>query len=277
MDPLVGVLNRLVPLSLVAATFLYLLQFLRGPESGSWRVRLSLHTALGLQLISFAVFVTVWGRLPLASPGEAFGTIALAITVVYALLEVLLKERSTGFLFLAIATVFSFCRVLGAPPGPEVNEILRQTWFGIHAISAVMGYTAFAVSAVYGILFVLLYRDLKNRRFGLMYDRVPPLESLSHTSTVSAALGLGFLTLAIVVGAFGWAKTLDHPAMRDSKVVSSLVVWAVYGISLGLRRSPHWSGIRSIGLNLVAFALMVISSWLIPILLPTAHDVKELL
>ncbi len=277
MDPLVGVLNRLVPLSLVAATFLYLLQFMRGPGSGSWRVRLSLHVSLALQLVTFAVFVTVWGRLPLASPGEAFGTIALAITIVYALIEVLPKERSTGFLFLAIATVFSVCRVFGAPPGPEVNETLRQVWFGIHAISAVLAYTAFAVSAVYGVLFLLLYRDLKHHRFGLAYNRIPPLESLSHTSTVAAALGLAFLTIAIGVGAFGWAKTLEHSAIRDPKVVSSLIVWAVYAVNLGLRRSPLWSGVRSIGLNLVAFALMALSSWLVPILLRSAHDVKELL
>jgi ABC-type uncharacterized transport system permease subunit len=277
MNPLFQALDYLVPLSLAAATFLYLLEFLRGGDEGGPWPRIVLRIAISFQLVRFAAFVSIYGRLPLASPGEAFTTIAMATTVVYALLEILLRERSTGFFFLTVATVFKICGILGAPPGPEVNEVLRQPWFGVHAISAVLGYTAFAVSAVYAILFVMLYRDLKHRRFGLAYDRMPPLETLSRTSTGAAGLGLTFLTLAIAVGAFGWAKELDHPAMRDPKVVSSLVVWGVYALGLLLHRTARWSGIRSIGITLVAFVLMLLSSWLMPMILHSAHDVKELL
>ncbi len=277
MDPLAKLLEVMVPLSLSATTFLYLMEFLRGRRSQSPRARVVLRAAIAFQLAQFGVFVSIWGRLPLASPGEAFGTIALAITVVYALLEILMRDRSTGFFFLTVATVFAICGVLGAPPGPEVNEVLRQTWFGFHAISAVLGYTAFAVSAIYAILFVLLYRDLKRRRFGLAYERMPPLETLSRTSTQAATLGLGFLTIAIGVGAIGWAKELDHPPLRDPKVVSSLAVWMVYAAGLALHRTARWSGIRSIGLTLVAFILMLLSSWIMPIVLDSAHNVQELL
>ena len=277
MHPLARLLDVLVPLALSGATFLYLLDFLRTDDRDSFSARALLYTAIALQLADFALFVSQWGRLPLASPGEAFTTIATAIAFVYALLELLMRQRAAGFFFLTVATVFRICGFFGAPPGVEVNAILRQAWFGVHALSAVLGYTAFAVSAVYAILYLLLYRDLKHRRFGIAYNRMPPLDTLSSTSTVGAGLGLAFLTVAIVVGAFGWAKELDHPAIQDPKVLSSLLVWIVYALGLGLHRSARWSGIRSIGITLVAFALMLISSWIMPIVLHSAHNVRELL
>jgi ABC-type uncharacterized transport system permease subunit len=277
MDPLYRALDLLVPLALGGTTILYLRDFLRGTPRGYPWSRVALQLTILLQIIRFVAFVSVWQRLPLASPGEAFTTIALAITIVYALLEAWSRERSAGFFFLTIATVFKVCGVLGAPPGTEVNQVLRQTWFGIHAITAVLGYTAFAVSAVYAILFLMLYRDLKHRRFGLWYDRMPPLDRLSSTSTLAATLGLGFLTVAIAVGAFGWSKVLDYPAHQDPKVVSSLIVWTVYATGLVLHRFARWSGIRSIGLTLIAFGLMVLSSWLMPLVLHSVHDVRELL
>jgi ABC-type uncharacterized transport system permease subunit len=159
----------------------------------------------------------------------------------------------------------------------EANSVLKQTWFGVHLVSAIVGYTAFAVSAVYATLFLLLYGDLKKRRFGIIYDQMPSLDVLSRMAIRAAVLGFLFLTAAILVGARGWAREIDHPALRDPKVVSSLLVWAVYGTGVSLHYFGGWRGIRSIGITLAAFVLMILSSWLVPVFLDSVHNVKELL
>lgn len=274
---LLSVLNPLLALAFAATAGVYLLEFLRGPGQRIAAARFFLAGALGLALLRFGIFLQVLGRPPLAGPGEAFTTIALSVAVVYALLEFLHGERSTGFLLLLVAAGFQAIGLFAPPPGTEVNVLLGKPWFGVHVLTAILGYTAFAVGAVYATLFLLLYGDLKRRRFGFIYERVPSLEVLSGMAMRTAALGFAFLTLAIVVGAFGWVRELDHSMFEDPKVMSSLLVWVVYGIALGLHRFTGWRGIRSIGITLAAFVLMVLSSWLVTAFLASAHDVKELL
>jgi ABC-type uncharacterized transport system permease subunit len=274
---LLAVLNPLVAFAFALAAGAYFLEFLRGPGQRLPAARFLLAGALGLALLRFGIFLQVLGRPPLAGPGEAFTTIALSVAVVYALLEFLHGEHSTGFLLLLVAAGFQTIGVIAPAAGTEVNVLLKMPWFGVHVLTAILGYTAFAVGAVYATLFLLLYGDLKRRRFGFVYERVPSLEVLSGMAIRTAALGFGFLTLAIVVGGFGWVRELDHSMLEDPKVMSSLLVWVVYGIALGLHRFTGWRGIRSIGITLAAFVLMVLSSWLVPAFLRSAHDVKELL
>ena len=84
------------------------------------------------------------------------------------------------------------------------------------------------------------------------------------------------LPLAIVAGSFGWARVLDHPAWQDPKVLATIAVWVVYAFGLSLYYFRGWRGIRCVGITLVAFVLMILSSWIVPLLLGSAHGVSGL-
>jgi ABC-type uncharacterized transport system permease subunit len=94
---------------------------------------------------------------------------------------------------------------------------------------------------------------------------------LSRLSIRSATLGFVFLTAAIAIGALGWSRVLEHAALSDPKVVSSVLVWLIYGIGVTLHYAAGWRGVRCIGITLAAFVLMLLSTWLVPIVLGSAH------
>ncbi|MBZ0267568.1 cytochrome c biogenesis protein, partial [bacterium] len=225
----------------------------------------------------FILFEFFRGRLPLANPAEGFGTVALSITLVYALLELISRERALGFPLLLAASLLRIVASLSPDNIESVSKLLHEPWFGFHAMSAILGYTGFTVSAVYAIVFLFLYANLKRRRFGVAFERMPSLDLLARSSIRAATLGFVFLTAAIVAGAFGWARILEGPAWQDPKVLSVMLAWVVYGISVALWYAGRWRGIRAIGLTLVAFLLMVLSSWLVPWVLGSSHGAKGLL
>ncbi|MCL4550393.1 MAG: cytochrome c biogenesis protein, partial [Bacteroidetes bacterium] len=82
----------------------------------------------------------------------------------------------------------------------KVPEVLRNRLLGLHVISALLGYSGIIISAVYGVLFWLLYRNLKENKFGLIFNRLPSLEILEKLSFYAAVIGFILLTLAIVIG-----------------------------------------------------------------------------
>ncbi|MCA9753809.1 MAG: cytochrome c biogenesis protein CcsA [Gemmatimonadetes bacterium] len=277
MSTLVNGLVPWLPIALLGTTLAYLADFRRRDTRLVPLTRVLLAVSVALLALRFAAFVTTFGRPPLAAPAEGLGTIGFALALVYGILEALHGDRSAAVPLLGAATFFLAGAVF-APPlqGAVTSELLSQPWFGFHAITAILGYTAFAVGAVYATLYLGLYSALKRRRFGLFWDRMPPLDVLAQMAIRSATLGFVFLTLAIVAGSFGWARVLDHPAWQDPKVLATIAVWVVYAFGLSLYYFRGWRGIRCVGITLVAFVLMILSSWIVPLLLGSAHGVSGL-
>jgi HemX protein len=125
------------------------------------------------------------------------------------------------------------------------------------------------VSAIHGLLFLLLYHQLKSHRFGLIWRRLPSLELLASMSLRAAVLGLVFLTVTIVIGVL-WATQRFPGFYGDSKFIMTLLVWFVYGIGIALHYWLGWSGRQTIFLSLVGFVLMVISM-AVRLWLPSFH------
>src|SRR4030095_16594895 len=121
--------------------------------------------------------------------------------------------------------------------------ILRSPLFSVHTLSAVLGYTAFAVSAIYGLLYLLLYRDLKTSRFGLVYQRLAPLDTLATISLRAALTGQVFLTVTISCGAL-WASQRFPGFWQDPKFIMTGFIWLVYGAGVGLPSRRGWAGRR---------------------------------
>jgi HemX protein len=276
MDAVLRFLESLLPLALAAAALAYLVDLRRDPLRRIPLAPVTLAVTLALILTWFVLFIVSRGRLPLANQAEGFGTVALSITVVYAILAAITRERALGFPLLLAATLLRTIATLSDDTTESVNRLLHEPWFGFHAMSAILGYTAFTVSAVFGFVFVILYANLKRRRFGVAFERMPSLDVLARSSIRAATLGFLFLTAAIIAGAFGWAKILQGPAWKDPKVVSVMLAWLVYGTGVSLWYLRGWRSIRAIGLILVAFLLMVLSSWIVPWILGSAHGEKGL-
>jgi HemX protein len=274
MNAALRFLESLLPLALLCAAAAYFVDLRRETMQRSRLAPVTLYVAAGLLVGWFILFEIVRGRLPLANPAEGFGTVAMSIALVYTLLEVISRERALGFPLLLAAALLRIVASLSPDTIEPVSDLLREPWFGLHAMSSVLGVTGLTVSAVYGVVFLFLYANLKRRRFGLAFERMPSLDVLARSSIRAATIGFVFLTVAIVAGSFGWARTLEGPAWQDPKIVSVMVAWVVYGIGVALWYVRGWRGIRAIGLTLVAFLLWILSSWLVPWLLGSAHGLK---
>lgn len=274
MEAVLRFLESLLPLALLGAAAAYFVDLRQEVVHRSRLAPTTLYVASGLLVTWFILFELVRGRLPLANPAEGFGTVAMSITLVYALMELISRERALGFPLLLAAALLRIVASLSPDRVDATSDLLRQPWFGLHAMSSVLGVTGLTVSAVYAIVFLFLYTNLKRRRFGLAFERMPSLDVLARSSIRAATIGFFALTIAIIAGSFGWARTLEGPAWQDPKIVSVMVAWIVYGIGVALWYLRGWRGIRAIGLTLVAFVLWILSSWLVPWLLGSAHGLK---
>ena len=262
---MIGFLNLLVavlPLLYGLAAVNYLVYFLR---DDSFAER-TCSRFLGICVAVHILFTTLWsvhhGHHPVSSLPEALSVIGLSVACVYLYLEQIQKHRSTGAFIVPVVVVFQVAAsslLPQAPTAEAASAFAGNPLFGFHIIMAVFGYSAFSLSAVYGAMFVLMYRSLKGGRFGLVFERLPSLDVLAGMAFGATILGWGMLTVAIILGVM---MSLEYfPGFyRDAKFISTLAVWLVYGTAVGAYFGLNWRGARAVYLSLTGFVFAIVAT-----------------
>jgi ABC-type uncharacterized transport system permease subunit len=251
--------TTIVPILYALASAVYAALFFRDDPFARRAAAPLLRAAIGVHFVEILLRGATLGRIPLGNPFESLSALAFALAVVYVYIEARQRTPMTGVFVLPIvflAQTFSAAFVGRAGPAPEV---LRSTLFGFHAGAAVLGYCGFAIAAIYGVLFLLLYHELKSRRFSLVYDRLPPLEVLAQMNIRALTVGFLFLSAAILLGAV-WAYRVHGVTLYDPKVFLTIAAWGIFGASLVAHSVLGWGGPRVVYMSVAGFLLLVTSS-----------------
>jgi ABC-type uncharacterized transport system permease subunit len=270
LDILIRLLGTLAPILYGLASASYAMLFLRGDALARKASTRLLVASLGVHAAHILLSGVSKGMLPLGNVFESASAIAFAIAAVYLYVETRTRNPMTGIFVIpvvfALQTISSALSDRAAP----APDILRSAMFGLHASAAILGYCAFAVAAIYGLLFLVLYHELKSRRFSLVYDRLPPLEVLAQMNIRSLSIGFVFLSAAIVFGAV-WIANVREATFRDPKVFLTLVAWALFGFGILAHFLLGWRGPRVIYDSVAGFLLLVSSSVALNIVGSTFH------
>lgn len=205
---------------------------------------------------------TKLGMLPMTSVGEALGMVALCLAICYFWIEVRRGTPMIGMFVMAVVALLMLPSALGLGGERHPSEILRSPLFAMHTLAAVASYCALALASIYGVLFLLLYHELKLGRFSLVYHRLPSLDELSRTMIRSTAAGFTLLGMTIVLG-FVWISHVFPGYYADPKVILTVVVWLVSGSALLVHYRLHRGGTLTVYLSLAGFGLLLLST-LIP-------------
>ncbi|MBC8042590.1 MAG: cytochrome c biogenesis protein CcsA, partial [Rhizobacter sp.] len=128
----------------------------------------------------------------------------------------------------------------------------------LHIVAALLGYSAITIAGIYSLLYILLQRDIESNRFSVLFERLPNLESLEKLSTVAVIFGFVFLTAAIATGLI-WLPQSKSMSFIEPKLLGTLVVWAMYGAGLFLRRQFGWQGRRMAVMLVALFGVAMFS------------------
>lgn len=225
----------------------------RGPVR--W-ARPALLVTLACHLLAVAARAVVDRACPVSNQAEIFSLIALSTLVMYAILEWRVEKRSsTGVfvLFMAFAAQL-VASVLSLDPKFQEGETLPAIP-SLHVFAAVIGLSAVAVASAYGLLFLMLYNDLKRGKFGLFYRGMPDLAILSRSNYYSAIFAFGALTLTNAMGMVSLVAGRDYNLPR---VVVAAALWALYGVAVFGHGFFRLSGKRLAYITLFGFVLATV-------------------
>lgn len=129
----------------------------------------------------------------------------------------------------------------------------------VHVVIAFLGIAVFALATGVAVMYVLLERQVKGKRFGVLFSRLPSLEVLDEINSTLVRLGFVALSITLVTGSFFAKEAWGDYWRWDPKQTLSLLGWLLYAALIHARLFIGWRGRRVALLTMVGFGVLFVS------------------
>jgi len=195
------------------------------------------------------------GYIPVSNLYEVFILFAVVTALLYLFYERRYQVRSLGgfvLLVISAAVIFQLWYAFerNAHEIQPLVPALQSYWMKIHVPANFIGYGAFAMAAISGVV-----------------KAMPPLMMMDDLMYKSIALGFAFFTVATILGALWAAEAWGGYWSWDPKETWALIVWLNYAAWLHMRMTKGWNGVPMawwaiVGLFVTLFAFLGVNMFL---------------
>jgi HemX protein len=187
-------------------------------------------STLVFHLLYLAVRTIMFRHLPATTVFEILTVLAFSVSTAYCIIELRSHRKETGYFILNIAFFFQLVSSFFIKDTPVVPEILRSSYFGAHVSFALIGYAAITIAGAYGLMYLMLYHEMKSSRLGVIYKKLPTLESLERMTMTAIKLVVVMLGIAICFGIIWLSRIYQNEYNADPKLIGTVIIWMMYGV-----------------------------------------------
>ncbi len=246
----------------LAASARFAVRFAKARPGATALVAIIIFTGLVSHIVGVGLYWAEYGEPPLVGLGPSLASLALVIALVLAGLGLFSSARPVGLLLAPVAALLVLVAILVGiePAGSEIA--FRGRWLVLHISLSFLGYACWVVAAAASLMYVLQFRQLKDKQLGAIFEFFPPLDTLDKLSEWALIAGFSALTLGISVG---WAWTIRFEGgfrWSDPKVMWGVAAWFALLLALwarfGGRRTTRQAALWNVaGFAVVSLAYLV--------------------
>jgi cytochrome c-type biogenesis protein CcsB len=230
-----------------------------------WTSSASLWVTLSGFLFQIAYFLFRWiesGRIPITTFFEAANFFGMGIVLVFLIMEFRFKIPALGSFMLPLVLVLMAPALFLSGEIKELNPVLKSGWLGVHTSLTVLGDSAFAFAFIVSIMYLIQERQLKAKKLGLIFHRLPSLDIMDTLGYKALTFGWPLFTLGMLSGSI-WANSAWGTYWNwDPKETWSLITWVVYLALLHLR-TIGWRGRKMAFLSIIGFFFVLVSFFVV--------------
>ena len=199
------------------------------------------------------------GRPPLGSLPEAVSMAAWVVVLLEMALERQYGLKVLGAFVLPIVLMLTLRGAARPLALGSIGPALGSTWVWVHVALALIGIAAFVLNFAGAIMYLLQEHQIKVKRPGAFYYRLPALETLDRLTYQTLALGFPFLTTGLILGAVSAPTSWGTVLPLDPLAILSLLAWVIYAATLAGRAAAGWHGRRAAYCAIAGFAALVVT------------------
>ncbi len=263
--------NGVLLVSFVACA-VYLVFFFSQKEYLRKIARIIFLTSGILQTLYILSRYLIAGYTPITSQHEAVTFFAWSVTWAYLSFHWRYSMRNFGTFVSVLVLIMLVIAAFASRAFNPLSPALQSMWLPVHAGVSVMAYGFLALAFCGGVMYLLQERELKSKRFGFFFSRLPSLESLDQLGSHCLTAGFVFLTLGIISGSI-WARQAWGTYWHwDPKETWSLITWFLYAAQIHQRFTAGWRGKRAAVMAIIGFSAVLFTLWGVTFLLGGVHS-----
>jgi cytochrome c-type biogenesis protein CcsB len=188
----------------------------------------------------------------------------------YLLLAVRAHLTVVGALVAPLGFLLTLSAYIFESGNPALPRHLESVWLPAHIAPAFLGYAVFAVAFCLSVTYLLQERQLKRKRKGGLFRRLPSLETLDNLNYRFVTWGFALFTIGILTGSFLAREIWGALWSWEPVQIWSAVTWLLYAVLLHAR-TVGWRGRKAARLTILCFAVLAASFLGVNLLFPGKH------
>jgi cytochrome c-type biogenesis protein CcsB len=215
----------------------------------------------GLVCHTAALALITWhlGWLPVATLGESLLVFSWTLVAAFLLLFWRFPIRVLGALAAPLAALMVSGGMILPAGKATIPPLLKSSWVVVHICLTFMGVAALTLAGLGGLFYLIQEHEIKGKKFGFFYRRLPSLEQLDALNYWCLTVGFPLLTAGMVIGSLYAQYTLGRFFSFDPKEILTLIAWLIYAVLLHERLTVGWRGRRAALLALCGFGVLIIT------------------
>lgn len=195
-------------------------------------------------------------RLPFMTIPEVISLVIWAVILFDLWVERRQRVRALSAFVLPVVLALG----LGLPSGLRTIAFdvpAKGGWIAVHVALILVGLAALVINFGGAIMYLLQERQLKAKRAGTVYHRLPPLETLDRLTVATLTAGFPFLTVGLLLGVLSARRAWGSMVTFDPLALFSLLMWVIYAAILVGRVMGHWRGRRAAYFSIAGFCVLL--------------------
>ena len=209
--------------------------------------------------IGFAILIGQTKQMPITTLPQTFSLFAWAIVGSYLAFQLKFNLRVFGTFVSPLAVIFMI--LSSAIPSKIIptSRLFSSFWLTLHVSTIFIGNAIFALAFCAGIMYLLQERQIKTKSFGLLYRRLPSLETLDSLNSVCLTFGFPLITVGLISGFVYAGAVLGSFWHWDPKEILAVITWLIYAVLLHERLAVGWRGRRAAIMAIVGFSIILVT------------------
>ncbi len=226
----------------------------RAATAGSWLVL----SGFLVHAVSIGLACKEFGGTEFFNLRGGFGMVGWLAAGAFLLVQRLYPLPSIGAFVVPLVLMAVLPGVFGLGPDARgaVPDVVRLPTLKVHVSTAIGGVALFAIAFGVALMYLLQEREVKGKKFGALFSRLPSLDSLDRLNQRLVRAGFVVFTVGIVLGSLVAKKAWGSFWTWDAQLVFSIVIWLLYGAMVQLRHAGI-HGRKYAVLTLAGFALVL--------------------
>jgi cytochrome c-type biogenesis protein CcsB len=197
------------------------------------------------------------GAAPVLSFKSAMSFFSWCIVCVFLIFHIKFRIMVLGSF---VAPFAAFLMIVSSAM-PWLNEpvrpVFKSLWLTFHVVTVFLGNGLFAITFAVSIMYLIQERQIKQKRFGSLYSRLPSLATLDSLNHFALMCGFPFLTFGMITGSIYAQTTFGTYWQWDPKEVWSLITWLFYAALLHERLTVGWQGRKAAIMSIICFGILI--------------------